>query len=433
MENRQCKADLAIIGTGLAGCAATIFALNRGLSVAQVGNTGAIAYTTGYFDLLGAEQGDTTTLLTDPWQGLAKLRASEPEHPLARIADPDIREAFTQVLSFVAAAGIGYVSSREENMQAITPAGTSKPTFAVPATMVAGVSAFRDKQPCLIVDFKGLRGFSSQQVVANLRSQWPNLEAKRLVFPGASTGEIYPEVMARALEVPATQDELAEKIKEISGDAEVIGLPAILGIHHPDKVLKRLESLVGKPLFEIPTMPPSVAGIRLREMIEQVFPARGVELIAQQKVHRVVCDEDRIRLHVKDNYGAIVIGAKSVLLASGRFLSGGLTADIKAISEPLFDLHVAQPKSRDQWFREQYMAPQGHGAHRAGLLVDDHFRPLDGAGKVVEPRLFAAGTILANQDWIRQRCGAGVAVATAYRAVQGVENLLNTSHTEENV
>ncbi len=433
MENRQCKTDLAIIGTGLAGCTATIFALNRGLSVAQVGNTGAIAYTTGYFDLLGAEQGDTATLITDPWQGLNKLRTNEPRHPLARISDEDIREAFAQVLSFVGAEGIGYISSSEKNVQAITPAGTSKPTFAVPATMAAGVRALREKQACLIIDFKGLRGFSSHEVVANLRSQWPNLEAKRLVFPGASNGEIYPEVMARALEVPTTQDELAEKIKEIAGDAEVIGIPAILGIHHPDKVLKRLESLVGKPLFEIPTMPPSVAGIRLREMIEQVFPARGVELIAQQKVHTVDFAADSIKLHVKDTYGSIVVEAKSVLLASGRFLSGGLTSDIKAISEPLLGLHVAQPKSRNQWFHEQYMAPQGHGVHRAGIMVDDLFRPVDAVGKVVDPRLFAAGTILANQDWIRQRCGAGVALATAYRAVQGVEILLNTAHTEKNV
>ncbi|PID74939.1 MAG: anaerobic glycerol-3-phosphate dehydrogenase subunit B [Deltaproteobacteria bacterium] len=433
MENRQCKTDLAIIGTGLAGCAATIFALNRGLSVAQAGNTGAIAYTTGYFDLLGAEQGDTTTLITDPWQGLNRLRTNEPRHPLARISDEDIQEAFTQVLSFIGAEGIGYVSSRKENVQAITPAGTSKPTFAVPATMAAGVRALRDKRPCLIVDFKGLRGFSSREVVANLRSQWPNLEAKRLIFPDSSSGEIYPEVMARALEVPATQDKLAEKIKEVSGDAEVIGMPAILGIHHPDKVLKKMESLVGKALFEIPTMPPSVAGIRLREMIEQVFPTRGVELIAQQKIHTVEFVDDSIKLHVKDTYGSIVIEAKSVILASGRFLSGGLTSDMHAISEPLLGLHIAQPKSRDQWFCEQYMASQGHEAHRAGILVDDLFRVLDGTGKIVDPRLFAAGTILANQDWIRQRCGAGVALATAYRAVQGVEILLNTAHTEKNV
>ena len=32
--------------------------------------------------------------------------------------------------------------------------------------------------------------------------------------------------------------------------------------------------------------------------------------------------------------------------------------------------------------------------------------------------LFAAGSILAHPDWMRQKCGAGLAIATAYGAVK---------------
>jgi thioredoxin reductase len=45
--------DVAVIGAGLAGLSAGDFAVNRNLSVARLGNTGGLAYTIGYFDMLG--------------------------------------------------------------------------------------------------------------------------------------------------------------------------------------------------------------------------------------------------------------------------------------------------------------------------------------------------------------------------------------------
>jgi glycerol-3-phosphate dehydrogenase subunit B len=39
--------------------------------------------------------------------------------------------------------------------------------------------------------------------------------------------------------------------------------------------------------------------------------------------------------------------------------------------------------------------------------------------------LFAAGIIIAHQDWIRERCGAGIAIATAYKAVESAAQFLS--------
>ena len=55
-EARHFETELAVIGSGIAGFAASIFALNRKIDTAQVGNTGAVAYTTGYLDLLGSSE-----------------------------------------------------------------------------------------------------------------------------------------------------------------------------------------------------------------------------------------------------------------------------------------------------------------------------------------------------------------------------------------
>jgi glycerol-3-phosphate dehydrogenase subunit B len=56
--------------------------------------------------------------------------------------------------------------------------------------------------------------------------------------------------------------------------------------------------------------------------------------------------------------------------------------------------------------------------------VDECFRPLNASGKVIFDNLFAAGTILAHQDWIRQKCGSGLAIATAYGAIKACQGHL---------
>jgi len=425
-ESRHFTAELTIIGTGLAGFAAAIFALKRNIKTAQIGNTGAVAYTTGYLDLLGSLAPDYPTAIEDPWQGIEQLKNSHPSHPLCRVAKNDIFMAFEQFTSFLGECGIAYTPPGEKNISVLTPVGTLKPTFCVPATMQVGATAFSQKKSCVIIDFKGLKGFSGRQVVANLHDKWPQISTRRVEFPDMIIGEIYPEVMARSLEVPAIREKLAKILVVAAGDSKVIGLPAILGMHTPDLVREEMELLTGLQIFEIPTMPPSVPGIRLREMFEQLFPQRGVTLIPQQKVDKVEFFEDGAQLSLSDSFGPITIDSKSVILASGRFLSGGLKAGIDGIKEVLLDLPVTQPNSRSDWYRQEYTDHRGHAVNSAGIEVNSSFNPLDNNGKPYSKNLFAAGVILAHQDWIRGRCGAGVAIATAYKAVEEVERLLQS-------
>ena len=422
-ESRHFTTQLAVIGSGIAGFAASIFACRRHISSAQVGNTGAVAYTTGYLDLMGKQDG-APGIVADPWQALQTLRESEPQHPLSRVSEADIRQAFAEFTAFLGEFGLAYSSPGVRNITALSPIGTLKPTLCMPATMVAGPAARAANAACVIVDIHGLKGFSGAEMVANLRDQWPALSTQRVTFPDMARGEVYPEVMARALEVPATRAKLADLLKALAGPATVIGLPAILGMHGPDRVHAELERLTGLKIFEIPTMPPSVAGLRLRELFEQALPGKGVTLIPQQKVSALSFDDDGATLALIDSYGAIRVHAQAVILATGRFLSGGLHAHQSGVREQLLDLPVTQPASRTDWYQERYTDPRGHPINRAGIEVDDCCRPLTKAGGIYHERLFAAGSILAHHDWIRSRSGAGIALATAFKAVSQVEQLL---------
>ncbi|MEZ5723078.1 MAG: FAD-binding protein [Paracoccaceae bacterium] len=141
---RRVDTELAVIGTGIAGFAAALFARARGLEVAQFGHSGAMAYTTGYLDLLGVEGGRK---LADPWSGIAALKAREPEHPLARLAEADLRTALDGFVAALNEGGLGYTAPGDDNLTALLPYGVTKPTLSVPQTMAAGVAALADRTP----------------------------------------------------------------------------------------------------------------------------------------------------------------------------------------------------------------------------------------------------------------------------------------------
>jgi glycerol-3-phosphate dehydrogenase subunit B len=422
--HRRIETDLAVIGTGIAGFAAALFARAAGLEVAQFGHSGALAYTTGYLDLFGAQAGKS---IANPWAGLAALRDTEPGNPLARLPEAEIRTGLSDFIETVNAMGLGYTAPGAENVTALLPYGVTKTTLSLPLTMMSGADALATKAPALIVDFDGLQGFSAVEFATNIAARWPNLKTARLAFPGFEGRQVFPEVMARALETRAAREKLAALIAPHLSGVSHLGLPAILGVHGPDAVRADLEARLGVTLFEIPTIPPGVPGIRLREMFERELPARGIVLEPNLKVAEATLDATGATLRVHGPMEDLDVRARAVLLATGRFLSGGLVSDQTSIHEALLGLPVTQPHGRADWFRDAYLDPRGHPVNRLGVSVDGAMQPVDASGAPVNPRLFAAGSVLAGQDWVRSRSGAGLAIATAHRAVQSARVFLSNA------
>ncbi|MDL2209524.1 glycerol-3-phosphate dehydrogenase subunit GlpB [Desulfovibrio sp. OttesenSCG-928-O18] len=413
--------DLAVIGMGMAGLAAGVFAANRGMKTACIGSTGGLAYSTGYLDILGSAQSACGPYTTDPGTAFAELCRDDSNHPYARASWQEVGAVMTEFMDFLAEAGLPYIATGD-NLMALSPIGTVKATYAVPATMVEGVNALRDRAPCLLVDFIGLKAFSAKGIAAALGEQWPDITPLTLAFPDLQwAGELYPEAMALALEVPATREALAASILPHIGNARYVGLPAILGIYHSAAAQEHLSKLLGVPVFEIPTLPPGLPGIRLRENLDEAMRGRGVNLFAQRYVFGVRKADGLFLVDIGETGPELTLRAKHVVLATGRFLSGGLVANRDTgISEPLFGLPVAAPSSREDWHREDLFDPAGHPVNRAGIRVDGEFRPLNGEGAVVDPALYAVGSIVAGQDWIREKSGAGISLVSAWKAVNAM-------------
>ena len=418
------KYDLVIIGAGMAGMAAAVFAAKRGSSTAIVGSLGESWFTGGLIDLMGVHPIDPAKTWQDPWAAIEAVKNEIPGHPYQHLTREDIQAALKEFYAFLTAAGLPYCFEENRNSNLITAFGAIKTTHGIPETMWPGVTALARKAPCLIVDFKGLKGFSASLLTERLQSEWPGLKA--LSIPsiyGEQAHEINPIPLAQDLELAAYRQKLAEVISPHATDVEFVGLPAVLGIHQADQVVLELGELLGKPVFEIPAMPPSIPGMRLKEAFVRHLPAQGVQCLFQKHVLKATPTKNgKFLLETGRTQHESTITADNVLLATGRFLGGGLQSDHTTVTEPIFDLPVFQPKARSDWHGDSLFEPGGHAVNQAGLETDSRLRPLGANGKPAHDTLFAAGIILAHQDWTRMKCGSGLSIATAYGAVKSMRN-----------
>ena len=415
------KCDVLVIGKGMAGMSAALFAANRGLSVVQTGMTSEIIFASGLLDLMGVHPIKEKKVWQDPWAAIDSVVGDLSDHPYAHLTKDDISASFVEVLSFLEKEGLTYCREENDNTGMINPLGKTKVTYCVPKSMWGGVEALRKKPPCLIAGFHGLGDFSARQIVETLQMNWPKLRAAQIPFPNTShVNELFTgDILAQSLELSINRKKLIESLKKHVEDAEVIGLPAVLGMHHTDEIMAELAEQIGVPVFEIPTPPVSVPGLRLNDAFIRGLSDKGVKHFPQSQVVSV-------RREKSEKFTAIIghkpaqhtLVTKNIILASGRFWGRGLYADRRRIRETIFDLPVHQPENRDKWHSDNLLEPGGHTINRAGVKIDPLFRPLNSSGHPLFRTLFAAGSILAHNDWMRMKCGSGVSIASAYGAVK---------------
>ncbi len=411
--------ELLIIGSGLSGMSAAVFAANRDIRAVVAGGAGGFEYSSGLMDLWGLSLTQKDRITKKPWDMLERLSDEEPDHPLARIKKETIQAAFYELTTALKKQGLTYSGHEEKNTLVMTPFGTLRPTFRLPPAMRSNSKAFQKKEPCLILDFKGLREFSAIFVKEMMKNTWKGLRAMTLEFPDTHLQkEVFTPFLARSLETEQVQDKFLTLIRSAVKDETWLGLPAILGIYSSEKILKRLEAESGLRIFEIPTSPVSVPGIRLWEALMKSLENTSVTLLQNQRVTKITpLPKEGFQCRIESDINPVTLHAKAILLATGRFLGGGLSADQKSIHEPLLGLPLYQPKTRNQWHSQNYFDLSGHEVNRAGIRTDDLLRPVTQDNRPVFETLFASGTVLAHQDWVRARCGSALSIATGFKAI----------------
>ncbi len=408
--------DVIVIGRGLAGMAAAARTSMLGLDTVQAGSASSFFLHSGLMDLLGVYPIEKRQVLTEPESGLYRLIADIPRHPYASIGVLNIVKNVGIIGDLLKEAGLTYQTKTCQNQLILTAAGTFKPSFLVPQTMAAGNRQSLGGKKVLIVGFKGLKGFSARQVADRIGPICHKTTAFTLHIPG-HTGEWTPLKLAAGFEKDDLIDILAENLLlQNVTSFDRIGFPAVLGLQQCENIIKILEQRLGCPCFEIPGLPPSIPGLRLRNAFEKMLSHRHVKVLNNVTIRFDAWNNKRFELTAHHQNIQRRIEAKAVILATGRFQGKGLYADRESIRETVFNLPVSQPERRAQWYEQDFFSPGGHRINQAGIQTNIKFQPLDENGQAKYDFLFAAGSVLAHNDWIRLKSGSGVACASAVAA-----------------
>ncbi|NOX34078.1 MAG: anaerobic glycerol-3-phosphate dehydrogenase subunit B [Deltaproteobacteria bacterium] len=414
------ETDLLIAGSGMAGMSAALFAANRGVNAFIAGGAGGFEYSSGLLDLWGISLTKKGQITRKPWDMLEKIFENMPSHPFANQKKDTIKQAFFELTASLKAMGLAYTGYDALNSMVMTPFGTLKPTYRLPYTMKSNVEAFKKKEPWLILDFKGLREFSAVFFKEVMKKHRKDIRTQCIEFPGTSLqSQVFTPFLARNFETDQVQQKFIKKVKPLLKKETYLGLPAVLGVHSSEKILNILEKELGVKIFEIPTSPVSVPGIRLKETMMKALENSSVKTLQNLRVVKVLKASDKgFDCLLGSEQNPVRIHAKAILLATGRFLGRGLYASQKKIRESIFDLPVCQPGTRRKWYRQDYFNQQGHKIHQAGIETDDFARAVDKEKRPVFNNLFVSGSILAHQDWIRTKCGAGLSIVTSFHAIR---------------
>ena len=411
--------DTVVVGAGLAGLTTALRLAEEGQRVAVLARgVGATHLAPATIDVLGYSAEER---IATPAASLPGLVAAHPEHPYARVST----EALAASLDWLAgvAPELGYRGGLEENLLLPTALGVPKPSALVPETMAGG--DLREGGSFLFVGFRGHKDFYPAYLAENLahaRLRAPvaarALELRPPPGPDADPGGLG---FARRFEEPGFRDWLVGELLDQVGPGERVGFPAVLGLHRAGEVWRELEERLGRRVFEVPTLPPSVPGMRLYEALTQALRRAGARLVIGFAVVGAQAAGKRIEAVVAEAAARPVsYAAGSFVLASGGFASGGLEVDSHgSVRETVFGLPVAGvPEPRQLGFSPGYLDSQPLAA--AGLAVDELLRPVGAEGSVVYENLHAAGAILGGAVPWREKSGTGLSLATGYAAAAAI-------------
>ena len=434
--------DLLVIGAGLSGLMAAYHAAKAGLSVRIIAKgLGALHWDAGTIDVLGYLPGSDDAVVR-PIEQRASL---DPSHPYNLVDAADVRVALEQFAALTEKLQLPYrpAAVAGENILLPSPLGAARPVFLAPTAQQTG--DLRRPEPMLIVGFEGLRDFYPALIAENLEKLGYAARAAFLPFDLLSDRRDANTVhLAHELDDPARRRKLADELKRLVEPGERVGLPALLGLDDHPAALAALEQQVGAhlqvgahqqvraPIFEIPTLPPSVPGIRLYQALRAHLLQLGVRVEAGMEAVGFSSDSGGNIQWVETATSARPLKhrAKTYLLATGGILGGGFNSDHTGrVWETLFDLPLTIPQQRSQWFRPQFLHPTGQPVFHGGVPVNRQFQPINPTGEPVFPNLWAAGGILAGADPIRERSLTGIGVVTGMVAATQIVHQTTNHHT----
>jgi glycerol-3-phosphate dehydrogenase subunit B len=279
-----------------------------------------------------------------------------------------------------------------------------------------------------VVDFLDLGGFSAPPVVAMLAWIAELARADLHVVPVTvartlSDMDIFGTCfeMAGALDDDNTRGRILHALNDalLAVGATHVLLPPVLGRARAAVVHADVHAALARPIAELLALPASAPGERLQHALHAALRERGVVVI-DGGVDAAVVEQERVQsLQVRSGAQVQRVVPRAVVLASGRFLGGGLLRDQDA-RERVFGLPVVVDgvPLADRFIGDVLgdVVDSAHAVFRAGVAVDAQLRPVDVRGQVLLHNVFAAGSVIEGYDPARDGTAAGAAALTGLLA-----------------
>ena len=191
----------------------------------------------------------------------------------------------------------------------------------------------------------------------------------------------------------------------------VLLLPPICGMKHSQQIWNQLCSALKVKIVEMVSIPPGVAGLRIRDIFKKALNAAGVYMVESAEVIRADVEEG----HCKTVYSLTATGedgweADSFIIATGGLLSGGISTAPGKAWESIFNLSLNAPADTEEWSSSDIFGSSFFAS--MGVKVDSDLKPLNAEGNVCLDNVRFAGRVLGGYDFAAEKCGQGVALAT---------------------
>ena len=407
------SSDVVVIGAGLAGLSCAAELAERGARVFLAAKGMATTHWThGGLDV-AAPAGAAT-----PRDGVRRLAAIE-GHPYARLAE-DVEPAVAAHLERLAAGGLPHRNTLDTPLAPIpTAIGTLRPAAILPEAQAAAAGAW-DDDGLLVVGFGRYRDAWAPYAARNLaKATWPRgpREIRGIVVDLPWVDRLHNLnglTLARFFDDPIWRGRALDAVAAAVPPGQWrIGLPAVLGIDRHGEAFADAEAALDARAFEVASLPPSVPGMRLFDLLRRRILAAGGRVQIGFDVTEVERDGREVRaIHTEAASRTLRLVAGAFVLATGGIAGTGFRARRDGhITERVFDLPVTAPP-RPGWFSDDALTP--HPLEAAGIAVDESLAP-DGLRNVR-----VIGSALAGMHYLDERCGDGVALASAHRVARSL-------------
>ncbi len=422
------SADVVVIGAGLAGLTAAIAAAESGAHVVVLARGHAATHWgPGGIDVAGIPAAST------PRDGI-RLLASQPGHPYGFLGD-DVAAALDWLRPHLAAGGVDYVGDLDTPLQAVpTSIGGTRRAAILPAGQAAALSPWAPGERLLVCGIAGFKDFWPEAIAASLSREriWQggsrpaSVTPISVALPGlAARHNLNALEIARRFDDPAWRATaiaaLARALAAVPGSGGRVALPAVLGIRDHAAVLAAVQEHLPAAPFEMPLVPPSVPGMRLYAALRAALIRAGGRVQVGEIIEHVEHDGHRVTAVVAAAAArTYTVRTGALVLATGGIAGGGLVAERDGrLMEVVLGLPVEAPPV-DEWLALDAFDPAGHPLEKAGIRTDTELRPVGADGVPVFDNVRVAGSLLAGQRSIGERCGDGVALTSGRRAARSL-------------